>query len=173
MGKKPQSIGLQRQFSAGGIVFKKEPGKILWLVTRSAPSKEFPKGFWRIPKGWIDNDSEDAPGPVARGDKRANEEELQTAALREVREESGVIGKIVSKIGSFKYFLNLKDRKILKFVTFYLMEYVEKSEDGHDWETAEVSWLEFDEAYNILSFPREKEVLKKAKEILEKSKQRV
>lgn len=172
MGKNSQSPKLlERQFSAGGVVFKKKGEKVLWLVTKSASSKEFPKGFWRLPKGWIDNDSDNVPGPIARGERKGTEDELQTAALREVSEEAGVIAKIVSKIGSFQYFLNLKDKRILKFVTFYLMEYLKESKDGHDWETSEVSWLEFEGAYQILSFPREKELLEKAKEVLGRPRQ--
>jgi hypothetical protein len=56
--------------------------------------------------------------------------------------------------------------KILKFVTFFLMEYIKDKPEGFDWETSEIAWLPFAEAYKTLSFSGEKLVLKKAEELL-------
>lgn len=104
-----------------------------------------------LPKGWIDEG-----------------ESLEETAIREVREETGVEAEIIQKIGTEKYFFKHPERgNILKFVTFFLMKYVKDSPDGHDGETSEVSWQPFDKAYKTLSFGGEKEVLKKAKELLE------
>lgn len=154
-----------REFSSGGVVFKND----LWLVTASAPSELFPKVVYRLPKGWIDNKTPDTPGLMASGELKADEQSLQAAALREVAEEGGISAKIVEKIGTEKYFFKHPERgQILKFVTFYLMEYVADLPEGHDEETSEVLWLAFDEAKKKLSFSREKEMLIKAKNLLEK-----
>ncbi len=166
MGEDSQNPKLLRQFSAGGVVFKKENKRILWLITKSTPSDISPKAFWRLPKGWIDGEG-DGPGPITRGQRKASEEELQSTALREVKEEGGVVANIISKVGTANFFFNFKGQRILKFVTFYLMEYLNDASDGHDWETQEVSWLPFDDAYSQLHFSHEKESLKKAKEILD------
>ena len=131
------------------------------------PSKLYPKIYWRLPKGWIDNKTPDVSGPMASGKVKADEESLQKAALREVREEGGIEAGIIKKIGTEKYFFNAPDKgKILKFVTFYLMEWVKDIPEGYDEETSEIAWMPFDEAYKILSFSGEKQMLKKAKELL-------
>lgn len=159
-----------REISSGGIVFKKENGKTYWLVCRSNPSKEFPNVVWRLPKGWIDDkDNGKFPGVYASGEKRASDDLLQKSAIREVKEEGGVNARIIEKIGTERFFYNSKDRGglTLKFVTFYLMEYLKDSKDGFDFETAEVKWLPFSEAQKLLTHKGEKAVLEKAREKLE------
>ena len=153
MGKNTQqktATGITREFSSGGVVFKKGKGGVLWLVAKNNPSELYPEDWWRLPKGWI-----------------GNKEDTKEAALREVREEGGVQAKIVSKVGTIKFFFNSKDRgRILKFVTFYLMEWEKDLPEGFDFETSEVLWLPFSQAYERLSFAGEKEILKKAKDLL-------
>ena len=135
-----------REFSAGGIIFKDDK----WLVAKSSASDLFPKEVWRFPKGHIEEN-----------------EPIEQAALREVREESGVEAKIIKKIETIKYFFKHPEKgNIFKFVTFYLMEWQVDLPEGHDMETSEVAWLSFDEAYKRLSFYSEKKLLKKAKELL-------
>ena len=161
------SSSMTRQFSSGGVVFKKDNNSILWLVTKSATSNLYPDAVWRLPKGWIDNDAPDIPGPIASGRIKADEDSLQKAALREVAEEGGVTAKIVQKIETIKYVFNAPDMgKILKFVTFYLMEFITELPEGHDEETSEVDWLIFEDAKKRLSFSGEKQILSKAQEIL-------
>lgn len=164
MGKNTQSQTiLNREFSSGGAVFRADK----WLITRSSKSELYPETYWRLPKGWIDNITPETPGPMASGKIKADEESLQGAALREVREEGGIEAKIVKKIGTEKYFFNAPNKgRILKFVTFYLMEWVKDLPEGYDQETSETSWLPFEKAYKKLSFLGEKQILKKAKEIL-------
>ena len=177
MGKNTQSqktrsgdvltSSVTREFSSGGVVFKKNNGQVLWLVRKTAASELYPKQYWMLPKGWIDNESQDIPGPMASGKIKADEISLQATALREVKEEGGVEAKIIKKIGTSMYsFTHPVVGKILKFVTFYLMEYIKDLPEGHDWETSEVAWLPFEEAKKQLSFGGEKQMLVKAQELL-------
>lgn len=148
-----------REFSSGGVVFKNDK----WLVAASMPSKLFPNIVWRLPKGWLDDAAPGVPGPMASGKVRATEEILQKTAIREVGEEAGIEAKIIKKIGTQKFFYTHPARgKIFKFVTMYLMEYLRDLPQGFDEETSEVRWLPYDEAYKLLSIPREKDVLKEA-----------
>lgn len=165
--QKPQKV--LREFSAGGVVFKKVKNETLWLVTEAAvlPNSLFSAGTWRLTKGWLDNKAKALPGPLASGERRATEEEIQRAALREVSEEGGVEAKIIRKIETIKFSFNGFRGKVLKFVTFYLMEWTVDLPEGTDFETSEVAWLPFEEAYDRLTYRGEKEILKKAKEILE------
>lgn len=158
---------MKREFSSGGVVYKKDDSQSLWLVTKSTPSELYPKGFWRLPKGWLDDtDGGKKTGPLARGDMRASEEVIRKAALREVKEEGGVKAKIIKKIGTEKYFSTIKGEKILKFVTFYLMEWLKDLPVGPGFETEEVSWLGFEEARKRLTHSGEKKILDKAHHLL-------
>lgn len=147
-------------------MFRKIDDETRWLITRSAPGDRIPKSVWRLPKGWID-DEDGGVGPVARGERRATEEELQAAALRETKEEGGVEAEIIKKIGTEKYIFPLGGEKIMKFVTFYLMRWIRDVPDGHDNETQEVGWFEYDKALDLLAYRGEKEMLKKAKELVD------
>jgi 8-oxo-dGTP pyrophosphatase MutT (NUDIX family) len=149
-GAWPNKNLVTREFSSGGAVYKGKGKEIFWLVTKSAASEIYPKQVWRLPKGWIDEG-----------------ETTEEAALREIREEGGVEAKIIKKIETVKYFFTAPDKgKILKFVTFYLTEWIKDLPEGFGEETSEIAWLTYEEAYKKLSYSGEKQVLKKAKELL-------
>ena len=159
---------MNREFSAGGVVFKKQGKEVLWLVAKSAPSNLIPKGFWRLPKGWLDDlDGGKKPGSLGRGERKAKEGELQEAALKEVGEEGGVEAKITSKIVTDRFFFTFSGKRILKFVTYYLMEWLRDLPEGSGLETDEVKWLPFEEAKETLKHSGEKKILDKAREVLE------
>ena len=141
--KKPK---VKREFSAGGVVFRKEPEGILWLVIKPSGSDK-----WRLPKGWIGK----------------NESSLE-AAKREVREEAGIETEALGKVGGEKFIFRWKKDLILKNVVFYLMEYLQEAETGLSFETEKTDWLPFEEAKERLAFEKEKEILEKAKELLGK-----
>lgn len=183
MGKDPQKEKelkrnyptlTRREFSSGGVVFKKlktrnSRFKVLWLVTKSKPSRKYPGDIWRLPKGWIDDtDQGKKPGPLASGEKRATESDLREAALREVEEEAGVRAKIVAKIGTEKFFFKTGKETVLKFVTFYLMEWVSDLPEGFGPETQKIKWLKYKEAKKRLTYAGEVRILAKAKEFLDK-----
>lgn len=147
---------------------KSQELKVSWLVTKSTPSELNPKSIWRLPKGWIDDENGGKnPGPAARGEGKASQEELEGAVLREVKEEGGIQAKIIRKIGTEKWFFTFENQKILKFCTFYLMEWEADVAEGPGFETSEIAWLPFDEAKRRLSYSGEKRTLDKARQILE------
>lgn len=165
---------MTREFSAGGVVFKQlktqnSKLKTLWLVTKSTPSGTHPGDIWRLPKGWLDDTNQGkSPGPLASGEKRATEADLQEAALREVEEEAGVRAKVVAKVGTEKFFFKSGKKTVLKFVTFYLMEWVCDLAEGFGPETERVEWLDFKQARERLTHKGEKEILDKAKTLLDR-----
>ncbi len=127
----------------------------------------FPECYWMLPKGWLDDAGDGMPGPMASGRKKADEKTLQKTAIREVEEETGVNAKIVGKIETAKYFYTHPQRgRILKFVTFYLMEWTRDLPEGFDGETSEIDWLPFENASKKLSFDKEREVLSNAYKLL-------
>ena len=158
---------MHREFSSGGIVFKKNTSGVLWLIRKTSASKLYPKEYWMLPKGRIDDAKGDLPGPMASGKVKADEDSLQNAALREVGEEAGVKATIIKKIGTSMFsFTDPVVGKVLKFVTFYLMEFAQDLPGGYGWETSEVAWLPFEAAKKQLSFGGEKDILVKAGELL-------
>jgi len=146
--------------SAGGIVFKKENNKVWWLIVKTVSTyqsgkKRTRKGpVYKFPKGHLQKN-----------------EFLKQAALREVEEEGKVKAKIVTKIGSNNYILwdHENRKKIIKKVTFFLMEYAgESSLKYFDKEMViERGWFGFEEACEKLAYDSEKILLKKAKNKLE------
>lgn len=142
--RKQKVIGksVTRAFSAGGAVFKATEEGLEWLLIK-------PKGTnrWQLPKGIIEKG-----------------ESSKDAATREVYEETGVKCEIVEKLGDIKFFFVLKDERIFKQVTFYLMKYasgkptiVKEAEK----EIAEVRWMPTNKALKLLSFKDEKGIIEK------------
>ena len=162
-----QTVLITREFSSGGVVYREDKEERLWLVRKTTSSDLFPNSYWMLPKGWLDDLGEGVPGPMASGKVKANEDTLKKTAIREVGEEGGIEAEIVEKIGTVKFFYTHPTwGKVLKFVTYYLMNWVSDLPQGFDGETSEVIWLPYEEAYEKLSFRREKDVLMKAKEHL-------
>ena len=145
----------KREFSAGGVVFRKLKTKNEKLKTEWLLIKPSGKERWQLPKGLIDEG-----------------EDSKTAALRETREESGVETRVLDKVDTITVFFHYHyedapKELIFKTVVFYLMEYLKETTEGPDFEVERVSWFPFEEAYANLTFASEKKVLEKAKKILE------
>jgi len=139
--------------SAGAIVFRRENGKIFYLILYyPSLSHRAEKNFWDFPKGHLEK----------------GESEIDTVK-REIFEETGI--KDIKILEGFKetikYFFKWQGEKILKFVTFYLAETNQKeisiSSEHLDWQ-----WLEFEQAYSLLTHKNSKEILKKAHSFLKK-----
>lgn len=150
MAENNESNNVKREFSAGGIVFKKQDDQLLILIIRtSGATAEERNNVWSFPKGHIDEG-----------------ESAEIAALREVREESGVDAKIVQSLGSSQYSFVFNSESITKTVDWYLMEYVSGSIEDHDDEVAEVRWVDLDTAKAQLTFQLDRDNLEKAKQFL-------
>lgn len=137
------------EFSAGGVVFKKEDGRLLILVAQHS----YHHG-WVFPKGLI-------------GDKIENEGKEETA-IREVEEETGVKAKIIKELEAVTYWYKFEGEKVKKTVYFYIMEFVGGDIAKHDLEMENVEFVEGDMVLSRLTYPSDKAVFQKALPIIEK-----
>ena len=152
-----------REISAGGVLFRKVIGKI--------PEKSEEKTDTSIEVALIS-----VLGGKRWGLPKGLQEEgekISYTAHREVKEETGLDGKILSNLGHVEYFYTFREddgtpRKVFKIVYFFLMEYVSGSTDDHDDEVDECRWFEIENAIKTLKFKDEKGLVRKARDEITK-----
>ena len=132
------------QVSAGGVVYRGGSTDMEVVIVRVVPEQR-----WQLPKGIIDDG-----------------ETIEQAALREVREESGMTAEIVAPLETIEYWFtadwdNIR-RRIHKFVHFFLMRHKDGDGSDHDHEVDEVRWVTIDEALQTLKFKAERDLVQKA-----------
>ena len=173
-----------REISAGGVVVRKKDGE-WWMAAIELPreaeneavaeasadkrapkastgrraratSRATPKAIICLPKGLVD------PG-----------EKALDAALREVREETGITAEPITKLADIKYVYvrSWGDReRVFKIVSFYLLKFesgkIDDISDEMRIEVAEARWVRLDEAPKVLAYRGEKQMAKKAAEYL-------
>ena len=155
-----------REVSAGGVVVRRVAG--VWNIAAIEPQRE-PAGstagakkklrstLLALPKGLVD------PG-----------EKAAETAVREVREETGVTAKLVTKLRDIKYFYvrSWGDRqRVFKIVSFYLLQYdsgtIDDISPDMRVEVKRAVWIPLDQVTKRLSYRSEREVVKLAQEYLE------
>jgi 8-oxo-dGTP pyrophosphatase MutT (NUDIX family) len=137
---------MKREFSAGGVLVRRLRGR--WVCAAIQPAGK-PAGVWALPKGL-----------VGRGER------VDATALREVEEETGARGRLVTKLGDVRYVYTWAGERIFKVVSFYLVRY-EGGRLGdvppkHAHEIDEVRWLPLEEAPRLLAYKGEREMAEKA-----------
>ena len=139
-----QLLPTYEQISAGGVVYRRAGSGIEVVIVQIVPEMR-----WQLPKGVIDE-----------GESR------EQAALREVREESGLEAEIVRLIETTEYWfttdLGGERRRCHKFVHFYLMKYRSGDVKDHDDEVAEARWVTIPEAQKMLTFKSERDAVARA-----------
>ncbi len=131
----------ESEFSAGGVVVR--GGECVVIV----PTRLAADGtkVLALPKGHPDG-----------------KESAADAALREVREEAGVEAALVDKLGEVRYWYQRGGKRIAKVVAFFLFEYVSGVVDDHDHEVEHARWMPLDRAAEELTYPGEREMVKRA-----------
>src|SRR5215212_5705968 len=127
----------KEQVSAGGVVYRRRGSK-----TEVALISVGEEERWQLPKGL-----------VGRG------ESPDEAALREVREETGLECEIVAPLELVEYWYCSKGSarrvRFHKRVHFYLMRYLSGETEEHDDEVNEARWVDSEEAAAVLTFKGE------------------
>jgi 8-oxo-dGTP pyrophosphatase MutT (NUDIX family) len=133
-----------REFSAGGLVIRNMRGRP-YLATVLVKDGT----VHALPKGHIE------PGEKAAG-----------AALREVREETGLEAELVEKLGDIKYWYVRKwddGERVFKVVSFFLFRYVSGSLENYQREEVDgAEWIPLEDAPKRLAYRGEKDMAKLA-----------
>ena len=128
--------------SCGGVVIFR--GKILLLYKNYKNKYE----GWVLPKGTVEVG-----------------EEYKETALREVKEETGVSASIIKYIGKSQYSFNTMNDMIHKNVHWYLMmadSYYSRPQREEYF--IDSGYYKYHEAYHLLKFSNEKQILEMAYE---------
>jgi 8-oxo-dGTP pyrophosphatase MutT (NUDIX family) len=132
---------LIREFSAGGLVVRRMRGREYLAAVRVKNGTVL-----ALPKGHIED-----------GESGAE------AAEREVREEAGLSGDLVEKLGDVKYWYARDGDRVFKVVSFFLFRY--RSGSVRDYQREEVDgaeWIPLEDAPRLLAYRGEKDMAKAA-----------
>lgn len=139
----------EREFSAGGVVVREAPGaRGSWECIVIVPSRRAANGsrVLALPKGHPDG-----------------AETPEQAALREVREETGVRAHVVARLGEVRYWYQRDGRRIVKRVAFYLLQHEHGDPRSHqDEEIDEARWMDLEQAGGALTHSGEREMTRLA-----------
>ena len=157
-----------REISSGGVVVRASADG--WELAVIEPQREEAKGtgssksdkkrhkqVLALPKGLVD------PG-----------EKAEQAALREVREETGISATTLAKLTDIKYVYVRTwgdGQRVFKIVSFYLLRYdsgaIDEIAPEMRIEVKRALWIPLDGAERRLAYRGEKEVVRLAKKYLE------
>lgn len=125
------------EVSAGGLLLRRRGTAYdVLLIGRRSPR------IWTLPKGHVER-----------------HESHEQAALREVHEETGCWGEIVSRLSDISFWFYVGKAKHRKSVTFFLMRYLSGEANNHDHEVEECRWFEIGEARRTLKYVNEKRLV--------------
>lgn len=135
------SPGATAEYSAGGVVYRRSGSSYDIVVVNRARHTD-----WSLPKGHLE-----------AGETR------EQAAVREVKEETGIDALIVGYIGEVVYFYRVPRKGLIrKTVYYFLMEASSTTLGGPNFEVAESRWVSISEAHTLLSYPNDRQIVEQA-----------
>lgn len=142
---------MPREISAGAIIFRRENGKILYLLLHyPAMDHRSSKDFWDFAKGHVEVG-----------------ESVAETIRREIKEETGIddLEFVAGFKETIKYFFIHEEKRIFKIVIFLLAQSKTK-EVKISGEHTTFIWLPFNEAHETVTYANAKQLLQKANKFL-------
>jgi 8-oxo-dGTP pyrophosphatase MutT (NUDIX family) len=146
----PRRLPAVEETSAGGVIVDVHDGVARTAVI--ARRNRAGRVEWCLPKGHLEKD-----------------ETLEQTAVREVAEETGIVGRILAPLGTIDYWFSTSGMRIHKVVHHYLLEATsgELSIEGDpDAEAIDVAWFPLVDVHLHLTFPNERRIAQVAWERL-------
>lgn len=143
---------MRKEVSAGGIVFRvKDEGIEVLIIHDSYGKIAFPKGHQE--KG----------------------ETLEETALRETQEETNLENlKLITKIGTTKFWFTFGGERIHKTLHLYLFKLTDVSEEpSPQWEIQDCQWVKIGELGKLKVYDNLKPMIRKAIKLIYQNKDQV
>lgn len=134
-----QDLPVVREYSAGGLVFDTH-GRVA-IIARHSRSGHLE---WCLPKGHIEKG-----------------ETPQQTAVREIHEETGILGEVVDSIATIDYWFTGTSQRVHKLVHHFALRQIggELTVDGDpDHEAEDAIWVSFEDLDDVLSYPNERKI---------------
>lgn len=145
-----RNISTVNQVSAGGVAFRRQGNEVHVALISVGETRR-----WQLPKGTVEEN-----------------ETHESAAVREVREETGIQTEVIRLIERIEYWFFTSSAKARtrhhKFVYFYLLRGLAGDIRNHDREVNESRWVEITTALSMLKFPNERKVLARAYKMIKR-----
>jgi 8-oxo-dGTP diphosphatase len=146
-----KTVENRREVSAGGLIWRRDRGRALEMVLVKPAGRD----YWTFPKGHVEKG-----------------ESITQAALREVREETGLTVSETRPLGEVSYIYSFHENpdaplvRIFKRVHFFLMRLEGGDTSKHDSEIDQVVWFNLQAALRKSSFESERKLISKAAAML-------
>jgi 8-oxo-dGTP pyrophosphatase MutT (NUDIX family) len=135
--------------SAGGLVVAAAADPDSAVVALIARRTRRGSLEWVLPKGHIE------PGETA-----------EQAAVREVEEETGILGRVLHSLGTIDYWFVVDTRRVHKTVHHYVLEAVAGELSHDDVEVELVEWVPLADAPTRLAHADERALAERAARLL-------
>jgi 8-oxo-dGTP pyrophosphatase MutT (NUDIX family) len=134
-----QELPVVREYSAGGLIFD-DAGRVA-IIARHSRSGHLE---WCLPKGHIEKG-----------------ETPEETAVREVHEETGILGEVVDSIATIDYWFTGTAQRVHKLVHHFVLRQIGGAlsvEGDPDHEAEDAIWIDFDDLDSVLSYPNERKI---------------
>ena len=134
-----QELPVVREYSAGGLIFD-DQGRVA-IIARHSRSGHLE---WCLPKGHIEKG-----------------ETPEQTAVREVHEETGILGEVIGSIATIDYWFTGTSQRVHKLVHHYALRRIggELTVEGDpDHEAEDAIWVKFSDLDDVLSYPNERKI---------------
>lgn len=143
----PPRLTRVEETSAGGLVVDRSvPGARAALIARHDRRGRL---VWSLPKGHV----EDGETP-------------EDAAVREVHEETGILGRVLAPLGVIDFWFVAEQRRVHKTVHHFLLEAEGGELSDADIEVVEVAWVPLADVASRLAYADERRLVARAQELL-------